>query len=133
MLEKYPDKIKIAFKHFPLKNHSFARQAAIASVSAGEQGKFWEFHDSLFENVSQLNNDKVREIAENLGLDMERFAKSLKDPEIAAFIESDVRDAAAAGVRGTPTVFINGRMLRNRNLQGFQAIIEKILHSESGK
>ncbi|UCE83635.1 MAG: thioredoxin domain-containing protein [Deltaproteobacteria bacterium] len=127
MLEKYPEEVKLVYKNFPLKNHKFAWQAAVAALAAGRQGKFWEFHDRLFENYKQLSDQKIQEIARLLNLDIKRFQEDMKDPEIVALVRQDVRDGGDAGVRGIPTIFINGRQLRNRNLEDFQVVIEKQL------
>ncbi len=127
VLEKYPAEVKLVFKNYPLKNHKFARQAAIAALAAGKQGKFWEFHDLLFKNYNSLNAQKIREISQQLNLDLEQFAKDQKDRQVLAMINQDISDASNAGVRSTPTIFINGKRLRNRNLTGFQALIDKEL------
>ncbi|NIS70071.1 MAG: thioredoxin domain-containing protein [Proteobacteria bacterium] len=127
VLEKNPDKVKLVFKNFPLRNHKFAMPAAIAALAAERQGKFWEFHDLLFKDYNRLNEEKVKEIAQRLNLDMEKFEKDRKDPQIRAMINRDVSEGNRAGVRGTPTVFINGRLLRNRSPAGFQKLIEKAL------
>ena len=127
VLEKYPDDVKIVFKNFPLRNHKFAFKAATAALVAESQGKFWEFHDLLFKNYNRLNDQKIREIALGLGFDQTQFEKKMKDPKIRAMIRQDVRDGAQAGVKGTPTVFINGRRLKDRSLKGFQALIDKEL------
>jgi len=127
LLEKYPGKVKIVFKNFPLRNHKFAMKAAVAALAAESQGKFWEFHDQLFENYNKLNDKKIREIALGLGFDPAEFEKKMKDPKINAMIRQDLRDGSQAGVRGTPTIFINGRRLNNRTPQGFQAAIDKEL------
>jgi len=127
VLEKYPDEVKLVHKNFPLRNHKFAMPAAIAALAAERQGKFWEFHDLLFKDYNRLNEQKVKEIAQRLNLDMEKFEKDRKDPRIRAMINRDVSEGNRAGVRGTPTVFINGRLLRNRNPAGFQKLIEKAL------
>ncbi|MCP4374434.1 MAG: thioredoxin domain-containing protein [Deltaproteobacteria bacterium] len=127
VLEKYPDDVKIVFKNFPLRNHKFALKAATAALAAQSQGKFWEFHDLLFKNYNKLNDQKISEIALELGLDQTEFEKKMKDPKITAMIRRDVRDGAQAGVRGTPTIFINGRRLNDRFLEGFQAAIDKEL------
>ena len=115
------------FKNFPLRNHKSAMPAAIAALAAEKQGKFWEFHDLLFKDYNRLNEQKIKEIAQQLNLDMEKFEKDRKDPRIRAMINRDVSEGNRAGVRGTPTVFINGRLLRNRNPAGFQELIEKAL------
>ena len=127
VLEKYPNQVKLVFKNFPLRDHKFAMQAAIAALAAEKQGKFWEFHDLLFKDYNHLNEQKIREIAQQLNLDMEKFEKDRKDPQIMAMINRDLSEGNQAGVRGTPTVFINGRLLRNRSMAGFQELIEKAL------
>ena len=127
VLEKYPNQVKLVFKNFPLRNHKFAMQAAIAALAAEKQGKFWEFHDLLFKDYSHLNEEKIKEIAQQLKLNMEKFEKDRKDPQIMAMINRDIAEGNRAGVRGTPTVFINGRLLRNRSMAGFQELIEKAL------
>ena len=129
VFEKYPQDVKIVFKNFPLKYHKFSLSAAIAAHAAGKQGKFWEFHDLLFKNYNRLNAQKVKQIARQLNLDLVQFDKDQKDPQIQALIKKDWSDATKAGVRGTPTVFINGRLLRgsSHNLPSFQSIIEKEL------
>jgi protein-disulfide isomerase len=127
VLEKNPNQVKLVFKNFPLRNHKFAMPAAIAALAAEKQGKFWEFHDLLFQNYNRLNEQKVKEIAQQLKLNMEKFEKDRKDPRIRAMINRDLAEGNRAGVRGTPTVFINGRLLRNRSMDGFQELIEKVL------
>jgi len=127
VLEKNPDDVKIVFKNYPLRNHKFAMKAAIAALAAGSLGKFWEFHDELYKNYNKLSDQKIREIALGLGFDQAEFEKRMSDPKIAAMIRQDLQDGAKAGVRGTPTIFINGRRLKNRSLQGFQAAIDREL------
>ena len=104
--------------------------AAIAALAANKQGKFWELHDQLYENYNRLSDQKIREIAQQVGLDMEKFDKDMKDPELKALVERDFQEGAEAGVRGIPTIFVNGRQLKNRSFQGFQAAIEKELARE---
>ncbi|MBW1840752.1 MAG: thioredoxin domain-containing protein [Deltaproteobacteria bacterium] len=130
VLEKYPRDVKLVFKNFPLRNHKFARPAAIAALAAGKQGRFWEFHDLLFKNYSRLNAQKINEIARQLDLNMVQFEKDQKDPRIRDQVTRDLSDGAKVSVRGTPTVFINGRLLRSRKLTGFQGLIEKALERQ---
>jgi protein-disulfide isomerase len=127
VLEKYPNDVKIAFQNFPLRNHKFAMKAAIASLAAEGQGKFWEFHDLLFENYNKLNDQKIQEIAQAVGLNLEEYEKKKKDPAIEKRVKQDLSDGRRAGVRGTPTIFVNGIRLRDRSLKGFQAAIDKQL------
>ncbi len=123
--------MKLVFKNFPLGNHKFALPAAIAALAANKQGKFWELHDQLYENYNRLSDQKIREIAQQVGLDMEKFDQDMKDPELKALVERDFQEGAGAGVRGIPTIFVNGRQLKNRSFEGFQAVIEKELARES--
>ena len=127
VLEKYPQDVKVVFKNFPLPNHKFAEKAAIAALAAGEQGKFWEFHDLLFENYNKLNDQKIQEIAQAVGLNLEAYEKKKNDPAVKRKVNQDISEGRQAGVRGTPTIFINGVRLRDRSLKGFQTAIDKQL------
>jgi protein-disulfide isomerase len=127
VLDTYPDNVKIVYKNFPLKNHKYAKKAAIAALAADRQGKFWEFHDLLFDHYKKPDDQKIKEIAQQLELDLKAFEKDMKNPEIGAKVQRDLKDGQKAGVRGTPTIFINGRRLKNRTLQGFQMLINKEL------
>ena len=133
MFETYPKVVKLAIKNFPLPNHKFARQAAVAALAANRQGKFWEFHDELYKNYNSLNQEKIQEIAQQVGLDTAKLNQDMKAPEIGAVVESDLREGRDLGVRGIPTIFVNGRLLRDRSFAGFQAAIEKELAKEGRK
>jgi len=124
LLEKFPLQVKLVFKSFPLTKHKFAKKAAIAAFAARRQGKFWEYHDLLFENIDTLSDQKFLEIARELGLDLERFEKDINDLKIVARINQDIRLGAHMGVRGTPTVFINGRVSKARTLEALEAAVE---------
>jgi protein-disulfide isomerase len=130
VLEKYPEEVKIVFKHFPLRMHKFAGKAAMGSLAAKEQGKFWEYHDLLYANFNSLNDEKIFSIARGIGLDMEKFESSMADPKVLALINRDMQEGSGAGVRGTPTIFVNGKILRDRSFNGFQAAIEKELNKK---
>jgi protein-disulfide isomerase len=127
VIEKYPHDVKVVFKNFPIRSHKFSMQAAVAALAAESQGKFWEFHDLLFKNYSQLNEQKIQEIAQAVGLNQAEYEKKKNDPAMTRKIQQDLLDGQRAGVRGTPTVFINGIRLRDRSLEGFQAAIDKQL------
>ena len=124
VLEKNPKDVKLVIKHFPLPSHSFARKAAVAALAAEKQGKFWEMHEKLFANQKQLGDAKVEEIAKELGLNMEQFDQDLKNPEMQARIDQDLKNGNQAAVRGTPTIFLNGKQLNQRSLPGFQQAID---------
>ncbi len=127
VLENNPEKVKIVFKNFPLRRHKYATKAAMAALTADGQGKFWAFHDQLFEKYKQLSDQKIKDIARDLGFDMEKFEKQMKNPGILAQIRQDMLDGNQAGVRGTPTVFIGGRLLKNWSPKEFQILIDKEL------
>lgn len=125
MLEQYPNDVKLVFKNFPLTRiHKFAMDAAVASMAANQQGKFWEFHSGLFKNYNNLNDEKFDEIAQSVGLDMEQFKQDTQNPALSAMVQRDLKDGVAAGVRGTPSIFVNGRLLQQRSLAGFKQIID---------
>jgi len=125
VLDKNPDNVKLVFKNFPLRMHKSAAKAAAAALAAKEQGKFWEFHDKLFENSRALNDAKIQEIAEGLGLDMEKFNSDIESPAIQQLIVRDMTNGQEVGVRGTPAVYINGKqMKKRRSLEVFQEMID---------
>jgi protein-disulfide isomerase len=128
VLGKYPKDVKLVIKHFPI--HSFARKAAIAALAAGKQGKFWEIHEKLFANQKELSDAKVETIAQELGLNMGQFKQDLKDPSIASLIDRDFNDGLRANIRGTPTIFVNGKLLSKESLSGFQQAIEAELRKK---
>jgi len=132
VVAKNPKTVKLAFKNLPLKMHRFAEPAARAALAAQEQGKFWEFHDRLFAE-KKLSDEAIKQIAVDLKLDMAKFEKDMASPEIQAKIQKDIADAQNAGVSGTPTIFINGRVPKQRNLEGFQQIINEELQKKETK
>lgn len=127
VLDKYPDSVKVVFKHYPLSFHKQALPAALASMAAAEQGRFWEYHDELFINQKSLAKEKYLEIAENLGLDLKKFSLDMMRPSLRQKIEQDVAEAKKAGVTGTPTIFVNGRKLKNRNITSLSKLIDEEL------
>ncbi len=102
-------------------------KAATAALAAEKHGKFWEYHDLLFKNYNRLNDQAIENFALTLNINKEEFDQNTKDPSIKQRIQQDVSDARQAGVRGTPTVFINGKRLMDRTLKGFQTVIDKEL------
>lgn len=120
----YPDEVKLVIKYFPLSQHKYSRKAAKAALAANAQGKFWEFHGKLFENYEDINDAKIQGIARELNLDMEMFTGDMESPAIQSLIARDLYNGRQVGVDGTPTVFINGKMLRNLSVKGFYQMIE---------
>jgi len=124
VLDKYPDSVKIVYKHYPLSFHKEALQAALASLAAAEQGRFWEYHDELYLNQNSLSKEKYIEIAKNLGLDLKKFSLDIMRPSLRKKVEEDIQDAQKAGVTGTPAIFVNGRQLKIRDFQTLSKLID---------
>jgi len=129
VLAKHPKEVKVVFKQFPLALHKQAKSAALASLAAHRQGKFWQYHDLLFENQKSLSEAKYNELAKKLGLDLAKFSKDYKAPVNQQALQRDMADAQLAGVRGTPTIFVNGRRLKERNITD----LEQMVSQELGK
>ena len=109
LLSKYDGQVKLSYRDFPLyQAHPQAQTAAEAARCAGEQGKYWEYHDRLFENFNQLSEETLAEHAAGLGLDSREFQACLQSGRHRAAIERDVQDGTEAGITGTPAFFING-------------------------
>ena len=123
----YSKQVQVVYKHFPLSMHKFAESAAIASLAARNQGKFWPLHDKLFANYNKLNDVMIRELAESVGLDMARFDKDIVNPALRQEIAADTQLGTQAGVRGTPAVYINGKQLKDRSFKGFKQMIDSEL------
>ncbi len=102
-------------------------KAAIAAAAAQRMGKFWPFHDLLFQDSSQLNDQKIQQVARQLHLNQKEFNEKMKDPEVRRQVWQDIRDGFKADVRGTPTVFVNGRRLRELSPRTLQAAIDREL------
>jgi len=133
LLKKYPGKVKLVFKNFPIRSHRYAVKAAVAALAAERQEKFWEFHNMLFSNYNRLNDQKIQEIVGLLGLDEAKFKEQQKNPAITERIRQDYEEGIRLGVRGTPTIFINGKKLRDRGMQSMEAVIKKELQKQQEK
>jgi len=98
-------------KHLPIEHHTFARKAALASLAADRQGRFWDVYDALFEHQDTLSVEVIEDPAIKAGLDMKRYAKDLKDPGLEKLLRADEKEADRFKVEGTPTFFVNGYMV----------------------
>jgi protein-disulfide isomerase len=112
LLREYPGEIRVVFFNYPLSAHPHAMPAARAAVAAGNQGKFWEMHDLLFNHQTQLTDEDLDRYATQLELDLERFHADLRSAEVQANVEADRELGRRLDVDGTPTFFINGRRFR---------------------
>lgn len=111
VLARYPDDVEVVFKNFPIEGHEWARPAARAALAAGEQGRFWEMHDELYERQVHLSEAEITAAAEAVGLDLARFENDLRRNRrrYDRMIQADYDEGVRVGVGGTPAYFINGR------------------------
>lgn len=111
--KKYGDKVHFVFRQFPLSFHQNAHISAQASLAAHAQGKFWQFHDKMFENQQKLDRASLDEYAKQLGLDMAAFKKALDDGTYKATVDAEMKLGEEVAVDGTPTMFLNGARVAN--------------------
>lgn len=128
VLAAYPTGVKFVYKEFPLTSiHQNAMNASKAAQAAKAQGKYWEMHDKLFENAKALDMDSLKKYAQEVGLDVARWEKDMSSPEVQKQIQDDMQLASASGVRGTPTLFVNGKRVMTRTLEDIKKLIDEAL------
>ena len=126
---EYGKKILFVYRHFPLiAAHQYALKAAEAAEAAGEQGKFWEYHDILFENQENLKTEDLKRYAQDLELDIRKFEEALNSGKFKDKVTSDMDDGENLGVSSTPTFFINEHMHKGvLPYDQFKGLIDKEL------
>lgn len=125
VLQTYGDKIRFVYRHFPLPSHPNARPAAEASACAGEQGKFWPYHDRLFAQPSKLSEADLKQHAAELGLDTARFNGCVDSHKYKDVVDTDLKEGDEAGVNATPTFFVNGRVVSGAlPFESFKRIVD---------
>ena len=107
-VKKFGEQVSLVFMHYPLSFHKNAMPAAIASECANQQKAFWPFHDKLFEQQEKLVAIDYATLAGELGLNTEKFELCLQSPQTKENVRNDMAQGVKAGVRGTPSIFING-------------------------
>ena len=108
--------------------HQNAVPAAIASVAARKQGKFWEFHDKIFADQSNLTLDAFKKHAKEIGMDVARFQKDFLDLSNRKEVDDDAKEAATLGVTGTPGFFVNGKFMSGaKPFEEFATVINEEL------
>src|SRR5262249_14182594 len=111
VLDAYPKDVRIVWKNEPLPFHPNAMPAAEAAMAANEQGKFWEFHDKLFSDQQKLGTDAYDQYAKDLGLNMDKFHAAITSHKFKKVIDEESAAGTKLGARGTPTYFINGKVM----------------------
>ena len=117
LLKDFEGRVRFTYQHFPLEGHPFARSAHQAAECAAEQNRFWNYHDLLYERQPDWSRgvppppESFMRYAQELGLDLDRFAKCLTDPQVAARIREERIAGEGLGVRSTPSFFLNGELV----------------------
>ena len=128
MLREYEGRVRLVFKDRPLAMHTLARPAHEAARCAGAAGKYWAYHDRLFEALPAFRRADLLAYAGELGLDRDAFGRCLDERRFAADVERDIEQAQALGTRSTPTFLINGqRVIGATSIDEFRAAIDKAL------
>lgn len=126
-----PGKLRWRYRDFPLPTHRYSRYAALAAQCAGEQGKFWEMHDQLFEHHQWAQTGKnprslFQDFARAVGLDLDKYDACMDGQRYAGRIEASVQEGEAAGVRGTPSFYVNGRAFERSTSDDFKALVDSL-------
>ena len=126
LLKEMGTELRFVFRNFPLQEaHPAAYMAALAAEAAGQQGKFWEMHDTIFENQQNLQGHAFIDFAERLKLNLEQFARDWKSEEIQGKVEADFESGIRSGVNGTPTFFVNNEKLLSYD-GSYESLVEGI-------
>ena len=130
VLNTYGDRIHFVYRHYPLPGHPNARPAAEAAACAGEQGKFWPYHDRLFADQAKLNDADLKKTAADLGLDAAKFNACVDSHKYKSAVDADLAAGQDVGVDGTPAFFVNGRLLSGAQpFEQFKKLIDEELES----
>lgn len=129
LLARYGDEVKLVHRDFPIDSlHPQARKAHEAAWCAHDQGKFWAYHDKLYANAPKASPEQLKAYAQEVGLDLPAFEQCLSSGKYQAAVQKGVEEGTRAGVTGTPTFFINGRLLSGAQpLESFVRVIEEEL------
>lgn len=129
IVKENPGKVRFVTRDFPLTQHAEAFKAAEAAEAAREQGKYWEYIHVLMKNQSSLGIEKLKSFAGELGLDRTRFDAALDSGKFTETVQRDVEDGMKLGVKGTPSLFINGRRVTARSYEELKASVDAALKS----
>lgn len=130
LLDEYAGKVRLVWRHFPLRSiHPYAQEAALASECAGEQEKFWEFADSLYEHQKEIGDEGLYEkIASGIGLDTKKFKDCLISGKYTDKVNQDYQEGITKGVQGTPGNFINGQYVPGAlPIENLKEIVDSLL------
>ena len=131
--ETWPKDVRVVLHNRPLEFHKRAKPAAIAAMAAHRQGRFWQYHDKLFE-VKKFEDPGLENMAQDLGLNMVQFKADIADPAIAAHVDKQDKACVKVTASGTPAFFVNGRKLSGaKPFEDFKTVIEEELVKAKGE
>jgi protein-disulfide isomerase len=133
VLKEFGDRVRLVARDFPLDMHKNAEKAAEAAEAAREQGKYWEYTAVLFKNQEALEVPKLKEYATQVGLDRAKFDQALDSGKFYDKVARDLREGEKLGVNATPTIFVNGKRLRDKSPESLKAAIEAALKATASK
>ncbi len=125
-------RVRWRYRDFPLPTHAYSRYAALAAQCAGEQAKFWDMHDQLFDHHQWAQTGKnprnlFRDFGKAIGLDLDKYDACMDGQRYAGRIQASVQEGEARGVKGTPTFFVNGRLYEGRSTSDdFKALADSL-------
>jgi protein-disulfide isomerase len=134
--KKYGNKVRIAFKQFPLPMHKDARPAAEASMCMNEQStdKFWKFHDAAFKAQDKLDSEGLEKLAKDSGGNVEKYRECMNSKKFAQYVQEDLSYGEKIGVKSTPTFFVNGQLISGAlPIENFSEIIDEELEAAKTK
>jgi protein-disulfide isomerase len=129
VLKGYKDRVRLVVRDLPLQQHEWARKAAEAANAAKAQGKFFEYMGILFQRQNALDVPSLKKYASELGLNRVKFDAELDKGVYAAEVKHDMDDADVYGISSTPSIFINGVLLRTLSADGLREAIDRALAS----
>lgn len=125
IMSQFNNQIRFVFRNFPLSEiHPYARAAALAAEAAALQGKFWEMHDSIFENQQHLSESFLAGLAEKLNLNVPQYKKDIESVEVAEKVDADFESGIISGVNGTPSFYVNGQKFDGGAADLYQVILD---------
>jgi len=128
IVREFGNSVRLVVRDFPLTSiHDDAFNAAVAAAAAEKQGKYFEYADLLYNNQDSLDSESLSRFADQAGLNLSRFERDRKDPDLAAEVEKDIADGKRYGVSGTPSVFVNGYKVRTLSASSFRKAINRAL------
>lgn len=133
LVKEFGDKVKLVAHSFPLEQHKHAFKAAEAAEAAREQGKYWEYSAVLFKNQKDLEVAKLKEYAGQVGLDRKKFDEALDSGRFADAVKQELSTGDRIGVDSTPSIFINGKRIREKTREALKSAIEAALKDAAAK